>query len=86
MTRDYGEAPHIKFVTQNLFGRAELWAVGIARPRTGFGEPIYRGLFTVASGEDPRHIHSCALGQTPLNAKETISRKRTAELHPELVR
>jgi len=85
MTQEHGTASHITYVTQNLFGREEVWAVWTARPRTGFGEPRCRALFAVASGEIARSITRCELGQTPLNAKRPIDRA-TAALHPELVR
>jgi len=64
----------IAYVTQLLFGRTELWAVQLDSPRTGWGEPAYRALFAVASGEEPGHISACELGQTPLNAKRPIAR------------
>jgi len=88
MTQDHGENPHIRYVTQDLFGREELWAVWTARPRTGFGEPSYRALFAVAvaGGEDPGPITHCELGRTPLNAKRPIDRATAAALHSELVR
>ncbi len=86
MTQDHGEPPHITYVTQNLFGREELWAVCTAGPRTGFGEPSYRALFAVASGEIASSITCCELGRTPLNAKRPIDRATAAALHPELVR
>ena len=88
MTQGHGEPPHISFVTQNLFGREELWAVWTARPRTGFGELSYRALFVVAvvSDEIASPITRCELGQTPLNAKRPIDRATAAALHPELVR
>ena len=60
--------------------------MGIARPRTGFGEPRYRALFAVANDEDPGLITRCALGRTPLAAKHPIDRATAAALHPELVR
>lgn len=86
MTQDHGEPPHISFVTQNLFGREEVWAVWTARPRTGFGEPRYHALFAVAGGEDLGRVHSCELGWTPLHAKRPIDRATAAVLHLELVR
>ncbi len=88
MTQDHDENPHIRYVTQDLFGRQELWAVWTARPRTGFGEPSYRALFAVAvdSDEVASPITRCELGQTPLNAKRPIDRAMAAALHPELVR
>ncbi len=88
MTQDHDETPHITFVTQNLFGREEVWAVGIAQPRTGFGEPSYRALFAVAvaSDEVASPIMRCELGQTPLAAKRPIDRATVAGMHPELVR
>ena len=88
MTQDHGENPHIRYVTQDLFGRQELWAVGTAQPRTGFGEPSYRALFAVAvaSDEVASPITRCELGQTPLAAKRPIDRATAAGMHPELVR
>jgi len=86
MIQDHGEPPHIRFVTQNLFSREEVWAVWTARPRMGFGEPRCRALFAVANGEDPGPITRCALGRTPLAAKHPIDRAMTAALHPALVR
>ncbi len=88
MIQEHGAASHITYVTQNLFGREELWAVCTARPRTGFGEPSYRALFAVAvaSDEVASPIMRCELGQTPLNAKHSIDRATAAALHPELVR
>jgi len=88
MTQDHGENPHIRYVTQDLFGRQELWAVGTARPRTGFGEPSYRALFAVAvaSDEVASPITRCELGQTPLAAKRPIDRVTATGMHPELVR
>ncbi len=88
MTQDHGENPHIRYVTQDLFGREEMWAVCTERPRTGFGEPRYRALFAVAvaSDEVASPITRCELGQTPLNAKRPIDRATVAALHPELVR
>ncbi len=76
----------IVYVMQSLFGRTELWAVQLDGPRTGWGEPAYRALFAVASGEIPGRVSPCELGHTPLHAKEPIARERAAELHPELVR
>jgi len=86
MTQDHGENPHIRYVTQDLFGRQELWAVWTARPRTGFGEPSYRALFAVAvtSGEIVSSITRCEPGQTPLAAKHPIDRATAAALHPAL--
>ncbi len=68
--------------------REELWAVGTAQPRTGFGEPSYRALFAVAvaSDEVASPITRCELGWTPLAAKRPIDRATAAALHPELVR
>jgi len=88
MTQDHGENPHIRYVTQDLFGRQELWAVWTARPRTGFGEPSYRALFAVAvaSGEVASPITRCERGRTPLDAKRPIDRATATALHPELVR
>jgi len=88
MTQDHGENPHIRYVTQDLFGRQELWAVGTAQPRTGFGEPSYRALFAVAvaSDEVASPITRCELGRTPLAAKRPIDRATAAALHSELVR
>jgi len=88
MTQEHGATSHITYVTQNLFGREELWAVCTAGPRTGFGEPSYRALFAVAvaSDEVASPITRCELGQTPLNAKRLIDRTTAAALHPELVR
>ncbi len=88
MTQGHGEPPHISFVTQNLFGREELWAVWTARPRTGFGEPSYRALFVVAvvSDEIASPLTRCELGQTPLAAKRPIDRATAARMRPELVR
>jgi len=88
MTQDHGENPHIRYVTQDLFGRQELWAVWTARPRTGFGEPSYRALFAVAvaSDEVASPITRCELGQTPLAAKHPIGRVTATGMHPELVR
>ncbi len=86
MTQDHGEPPHITFVTQSLFGRQEVWAVWTAQPRTGFGEPRYRALFAVASGEVSSSITRCELGRTPLAAKRPIDRATAAALHPALVR
>ncbi len=88
MTQDHGENPHIRYVTQDLFGRQELWAVGTARPRTGFGEPSYRALFAVAvaSDEVASPITRCELGQTPLAAKRPIDRVTATGMYPELVR
>ena len=88
MTQDHGETSHITFVTQNLFGREELWAVWTAQPRTGFGEPSYRALFAVAvaSDEVASPITRCELGRTPLAAKRPIDRATAAALHSELVR
>ncbi len=88
MTQDHGENPHIRYVTQDLFGRQELWAVWTARPRTGFGEPSYRALFAVAvaSDEVASPITRCKLGQTPLAAKRPIGRVTATGMHPELVR
>ncbi len=87
MTQDHSEVSPIRYVTQDLFGRRELWAVWTARPRTGFGEPRYRALFAVAvaSDEGARPITRCELGQTPLNAKRPIDRATAAALHPALV-
>jgi len=76
MTQDHGETPHIKFVTQNLFGREELWAVGTAQPRTGFGEPSYRALFAVAvaSDEVASPITRCERGlSTPVRFDPAIA-------------
>ena len=86
MTQDHGEASHIRYVTQDLLGRQELWAVWTAQPRMGFGEPSYRALFAVASGEVASSITRCELGRTPLAAKRSIDRATAAALHPELVR
>jgi len=88
MTQDHGENPHIRYVTQDLFGRQELWAVWTARPRTGFGEPSYRALFAVAvaSDEVASPITRRELGQTPLAAKRPIDRVTATGMHPELVR
>jgi len=66
----------------------EVWAVGIAQPRIGFGEPSYRALFAVAvaSDEVASPITRCELGQTPLAAKRPIDRATAARMRPELVR
>ncbi len=76
----------IASVRQSPFGRIELWAVQLDGPRTGWGEPAYRALFAVASGEIPGRVSRCELGHTPLHAKRPITRERAVELHPELVR
>jgi len=62
--------------------------VGIAQPRTGFGEPSYRALFAVAvaSDEVASPITRCELGQTPLAAKRPIDRVTATGMHPGLVR
>jgi len=86
MTQEHGATSHITYVTQDLFGREDVWAVWTVRPRTGFGEPSYRALFAVAGGENPGPITHCELGRTPLNAKRPIDRATAAVLHPELVR
>ncbi len=40
----------------------------------------------VVGGEVLEHVHSCELGQTPLNAKRPIDCVTAAALYPELVR